>query len=351
MDTTYVYTAYTVSAATLFGSITICKKTRIKGDQIKPLPPSVWDSWANVWMSIIDEISLRNKHEFNDLDLRIHEHGESGLAFGGFSVIFAGDFCQFEPVRWSPENLLFAKESGTLFEQNLITINILNNEHRFRLDVMWGKLLKRFWSKGLTKEDKELINTRVIRENGGELPECSNPHSDMCYAYPIHDMCSKIHANFQRKHIHRTQPDVSDAETEPPLHMLIIEADMKSSKHHAAKLKLNCVWWHRILTTCGDAGCKRGHKHIDSALCIHPGSKLIHNADNTHLEDLMSRGNETLCEVFLLNSGHMLRRNGNITTERKCAQWLQVMFSTWRSRRTSQWVWSKLKKIKPSKSN
>ena len=41
MDSTYLYTSYTGSAAVLFGGITICKKARIKGDQIKPVPPSV----------------------------------------------------------------------------------------------------------------------------------------------------------------------------------------------------------------------------------------------------------------------------------------------------------------------
>ena len=78
-------------------------------------------------MLITDEISFMNKHELNDLDLRIRKLGKSDLAFGGFSVIFLGDFRQFEPVRCSPEILLFSRESGTRFEQNLNTIIMLSN--------------------------------------------------------------------------------------------------------------------------------------------------------------------------------------------------------------------------------
>ena len=169
-----------------------------------------------------------------------------------------------------------------------------------KLILSVGKLLKRFWSKGFTKEDKEMINTRLIGQNGIELPECSNPHSDIYYTCPIHNMRSSIHANLQQEHMHQTHPDVADAATEPPLHMLIIESDMRSSEHHAAKPKLSRVWRHRIITTCRDAGCNRGHKHIHPVLCIHSGSKLIYSGYIIHLEDLVSRGNGTFCKAVLV---------------------------------------------------
>ena len=73
--------------------------------------------------------------------------------------------------------------------------------------------MKRFWSKGLTKKDKEMINTRLIGQQGVELPECSDPHSDICYACPIYNMRSSIHVNLHWKHIHQTHPDVVDAAT------------------------------------------------------------------------------------------------------------------------------------------
>ena len=89
-------------------------------------------------MLIIDEISFMNKHTLNDLDLRMRDLGKSDFAFGGFPVIIAGDFYQFEPVKRSEEHLIFFRESDTRFEQKPNTIFILSNEHQLRLDVMWG---------------------------------------------------------------------------------------------------------------------------------------------------------------------------------------------------------------------
>ena len=50
-----------------------------------------------------------NKHELNDLDLRIRKLGKGDLTFGGFSVIFAGDFCQYVYVFG------FQKEAGPVY--------------------------------------------------------------------------------------------------------------------------------------------------------------------------------------------------------------------------------------------
>ena len=108
MDINYVYTAYTISVAAPFGRITMCKKARIGGDQTLPLPSSVQDSWENVQMLIIDEIPFMNKHDLDDLDMHMCELGNSEFVFGGFSVIFTGDFCQFEPVKGKEEHLLFS---------------------------------------------------------------------------------------------------------------------------------------------------------------------------------------------------------------------------------------------------
>ena len=72
---------------------------------------------------------------------------------------------------------------------------------------------------------------------------------------------------------------------------------MRSSEHHSAKKKLNKVLRQRILTTCGDAHCTQGHKHVDPALLLFVGCKVIFTGDNSHLEDLVSRGNGTVCEV------------------------------------------------------
>ena len=77
----------------------------------KPLPQDLIDSWKHVQIVVIDEVSFLNRSEYDDLDTRLRDIGDNRLAFGGFSIIFAGDFCQFEPVKSTPEQLLFSSAS------------------------------------------------------------------------------------------------------------------------------------------------------------------------------------------------------------------------------------------------
>ena len=58
-------------------------------------------------------MSFLNRLEYDDLDTHLCKFGDKRLAFGGFLIIFAGDFCQFEPFRSTSEQLLFlaAQES------------------------------------------------------------------------------------------------------------------------------------------------------------------------------------------------------------------------------------------------
>ncbi len=47
---------------------------------------------------------------------------------------------------------------------------ILDNDHCFKEDLEYGKMLKRMWNGDLTIEDKKQINTRVIGYQGLKLP-------------------------------------------------------------------------------------------------------------------------------------------------------------------------------------
>lgn len=72
---------------------------------------------------------------------------------------------------------------------------------------------------------------------------------------------------------------------------------MKSSSHHAAKKRLNNLLRQRMLITCGDAKCTQGHKHVEPVLFLYVGCLVIFTGDNSHLEDVVSGGNGTRCEV------------------------------------------------------
>ena len=116
----------------------------------RPLSLELIDSWKHAQIVVIDEVSFLNRSEFDDLDKRLQEIGDTLLPFGGFSIIFACDFCQFEPVKSTSEQLLFYAETESRFEQMANATVILENKHCFKNDPEWGELLKDFWSSGLT---------------------------------------------------------------------------------------------------------------------------------------------------------------------------------------------------------
>ena len=192
--------------------------------------------------------------------------------FGGFSIIFVGDFCQLQPSNVSDDMLLYSKQSSCLFEHCLNCIIILDNDHRFKDNPELGKILKQFWLKDLSKKDRETINKRVIGKNGVELPK--HVSSDACYACPTNAERNSIWANNFRKHVVETHPSVQSVEN-PPDNAVVIESDIKSSSSKRRTIKIDNVWRHRILTTCGDADVRCGMKCIDPALCLYIGAYLI----------------------------------------------------------------------------
>ena len=296
-DSTFLFTAYTGSAASLFGGVTIVKHAHLASN--KTLTEEDKNEWEDVRILIIDEISFMKDDELISLDNRLKEIKRNrAKPFGGLSIIFAGDFRQLEPSGSDESDLLFSSKSSQHFENCINAYIILSNNHRFKECPEYGKLLKRMWRGDLTKKDRELINTRVIGENGLTLPS-SFGNKDACYASPTNKERNAISAGNFGKHVIVTHPHVNENRL-PPDHTIIIEADIRSSSSKRSKQKIDNVLRHRIITSCGDAQVKVGTKHIDPALCLYVGAYVICVIDNSHLKDRVPRGNGTLCRVASL---------------------------------------------------
>ena len=95
-DTTFLFTAYTGSAASLFGSVTISKAALI--NQRKALIQEDKNEWQDVQILIIDKISFMSDSILKMLDKNLKEIGNRNHVFGGFLIIFLGDFRQLKPV-------------------------------------------------------------------------------------------------------------------------------------------------------------------------------------------------------------------------------------------------------------
>jgi hypothetical protein len=167
-DTTFLFTAYAGSAASLIGGVTISKaaylnlQRQINKDDI--------NEWKDVRILVIDEVSFMSNSIFKKLNRQLTQVGHGAKSFGGFSIIFAGDFHQLEPICSKESELLFSSKLSQEWDSNINSIIILDNEHHFKEDAEYGKMLKRMWEGDLTLDDKQRINTRVIGDNGLELP-------------------------------------------------------------------------------------------------------------------------------------------------------------------------------------
>ena len=291
-DRTFLFSAYTGSAAMAVGGVTICKAAYLmkKG----ALSEEDKREWQDVRMLIVDEISFMPDDQLQKLDQRLKEMRDRAKPFGGISIVFAGDFRQLEPSGSSENNLLFSRQSSNLWNDSINVIIILNNEHRYKDDPRYGQIMKKMWQCDLSKRHRKLFNTRIVGRNGLKLP--STFEGDACYACPSNRERNAISAGNFRRHVLNTHPPFV-SQVLPPKHTIVVEADIRSTKNKQRNVTIDNVLRHRIITTCGDDNVKYGNKHVDPALCLYIGAYLICTVDNKFLREKVPRGNGTLCRL------------------------------------------------------
>jgi hypothetical protein len=66
------------------------------------------------------------------LNRQLTQVGNRTKSFGRFSINFAGDFRQLEPIYSTESELLISSKSSQEWDSNINAIFILDNEHRFK---------------------------------------------------------------------------------------------------------------------------------------------------------------------------------------------------------------------------
>ncbi len=127
----------------MFGGVTISKAAFL--NQQKALSLNDKNTWQDVRILIVDEVSFMSDKNLNTLDVKLKEIGNRAKPFGGFSIIFAGDFCQLEPFGSTEFEVLFSSLSSRHWDNCINAIIILDNDHRFKEDPEYGQMLKRMW--------------------------------------------------------------------------------------------------------------------------------------------------------------------------------------------------------------
>ena len=304
----FLFTAYTGTAAMEVGGLTICKAafiftTRVLTEEDKRM-------WRDVKILIIDEISFMSDKQLQELDKRLKCLRDKNKPFGGFSIVFVGDFRQMEPCGEKKDGLLFSRLSSQLWDSTINTIIILNNDHRFKEDPEYGRMMKSAWKNDLTRSDRDRINTRLVKQGGLSLPKQFS--GDACYACPTNRERNAISAGNFHQHVLDTHPAFA-SDDPPPTHTIVIEAHITSSISEKKDVKIDNVLRHRILTTCGDDNVKyNSTQKVDPALCLYVGAYLMCVLGNEHLRDEVPRGNGTLCRLI-----HVKLKNNHSTYKYK----------------------------------
>jgi hypothetical protein len=285
-DNTFLFTAYTGSAAAAFGGLTTVKATYInkKGDTPN-LSIEEEKAFEGVRILIIDEVSFLSDRELLKLDRTLQRIGDRRKPFGGYSIIFSGDFQQNEPVRMKPSEKLWHPTSSRHFENNINCAIILDGIHRFRDDEAYGRILQRLCRGEMTQDDVDLINSRYVGAGGIQLPKKLD--GDTCYACHTNKQRNAITAAIFQEHLKQTHP-LADDTNEPPKHTIIIKGLIQSVTSSGANVG---VLRQRIIEL-GDSDLKQGTKLISPHLCCYVGAYFMCNSNENLKEHGTGNGTQ-----------------------------------------------------------
>jgi hypothetical protein len=124
---TFIFTAHTGLAASLFGGVTISKAAFL--NQRKQLSVDDRNEWQDVQIVMIDEVSFMSDTILKTLDRKLNEIKDQTKPVGGFTIIFDGDFRKVELVGANNTELLFSSLSSQHWENCINAVIILNNKH------------------------------------------------------------------------------------------------------------------------------------------------------------------------------------------------------------------------------
>jgi hypothetical protein len=128
-----LFTAYTGAAASLFGGVTISKAAFL--NQRKAWSLNDKNEWKDVQILIGDEVSFMSDKILEALDVKLKEIENRPKPFGVFSIIYAGDSYQLEPVGSMEFDLIFSNLSNKHWDDCINAIIILDNIHCFKEDL------------------------------------------------------------------------------------------------------------------------------------------------------------------------------------------------------------------------
>ena len=134
----------------------------------------------NLKLIIIDEMSMVSSDMLYKIHQRLSDIFRSTQPFGGVGVMLVGDLMQLKPVKgnfifMTPKNPAYKLYYNSDSLWHLFSSIVLKMNHRQGKDKLWTELLNRLRFGSYTQNDVELLNSRHVENNKGNvLPEACN---------------------------------------------------------------------------------------------------------------------------------------------------------------------------------
>jgi hypothetical protein len=269
----FIITASTNSAAVAINGKTIhsvaqlnCSKADITSDICDVL-------WSEARIIIIDEISMLSIQDWYKMDRNLRDllkqaKGISGKVYGGMNMVFSGDFFQLNPVGGLP---VYISEQN-IYWDDIDKCIILDGNHRFKRDHVWGGMLERLRIGQSTEEDIKLFNTRVVGTNGLKIPTRDELNGEcISYCCKTNRMRNVVSDSNFMNILNSYHPKQGNTECAPN-HTIIIKGVIAD-----ADGTIRSDFFHNgVFNECGDADIKAsGTEKVDSCLKLYVGCPIM----------------------------------------------------------------------------
>lgn len=121
--------------------------------------PPIHTKWKSVKVLIVDEVSMMSMELFNKLHLIAQSIRHNTDFFGGIQLVLCGDFAQLEPI--GSDKLCF---ESSIWKQYIDPSTIYLSEVIRQSDPVFQRVLMNLRLGTLTKEDKEVLNSRLMTD-------------------------------------------------------------------------------------------------------------------------------------------------------------------------------------------
>ena len=158
---TILMTASTGVAATLINGTTVHASLKLNNKLNQEIKQEMQEIFKQTRLIVLDEISMIDIPTLKKIDANLREFGNPMEYYGGFNIIFAGDFRQLEPVGKAGQ-AIYCDRSLPVWNNAINSYVELQGMYRFKEDEEWGHILRRFREGIPTQDDFDKINRRVV---------------------------------------------------------------------------------------------------------------------------------------------------------------------------------------------